>query len=258
MQAWLDFGSGPLFRFSFVLMILGLVRIFILTIVGLIENYQRSPDKIIPWRDLLNKTFSWLVPVFRVWSKRPLYGGVSILFHVGLILVPLFYGGHVLLWKNSVGFAWPALSLGLADFLTLTTIAGGIIMFLARALYAPARALSRKQDYVWPLLLVVPFITGYFAVHQSLNPAAYQWIMLLHIYSANVIMVMIPFTKIAHCILLPLSQLVTGLSWKFPAGAGQRVLETMGYDNQPTWIEKPRLEKEPKINVEVAKETVAE
>jgi len=65
--------------------------------------------------------------------------------------------------------------------------------------------------------------------------------MLIHVLSADLIMVMIPFTKIAHCMLLPLSQLVTGISWKFPPGAGDRVIETLGYEDRPTWVEKPRL-----------------
>jgi nitrate reductase gamma subunit len=241
LDAWLDFGRGPLFRLCFILMILGLGRIFVLTIIGLVENYRRNPDKIIPYKELINKTFAWLLPVNRLWTKRPLYSTVSFAFHVGLILVPLFYGAHVLLWKNSVGFAWFSLSETWADVLTLVVIAGGVILFLMRSLYAPARALSRKQDYVWPLLLVVPFITGYICAHNGISPAGYQWMMLIHIYSANLIMVMIPFTKIAHCVLLPLSQLVTGFSWKFPAGAGDKVIEALGYHDRPTWIEQPRV-----------------
>jgi len=114
-----------------------------------------------------------------------------------------------------------------------------------RILYTPARAISRKQDYVWPLLLVVPFLTGYLCVNGSINSGTYQMMMLIHLLSANLIMVMIPFTKIAHCILIPFSQLVTGISWKFPKGAGQKVIETLGFNNRPTWVDQPRLNYEP-------------
>lgn len=222
-------------------MILGLGRIFILSIVGMVENYQRNPDKIIPYNELIKQTILWLLPVNRLWRKRPLYSTVSFTFHIGLILVPLFYGAHVLLWKKSVGLAWFSIPQILADILTLLVIAGGTVLFLMRVLHEPARALSRKQDYIWPLLLAVPFITGYICAHNGINPKTYQHMLLLHIYSANLIMVMMPFTKIAHCMLLPLSQLVTGLSWKFPAGAGKRVIETLGYRDNPTWVEEPRL-----------------
>lgn len=241
MEAWLDFGRGPLFRLCFVLMILGLGRIFILSVVGMIENYRRSSDKIVPYKDLVGKTISWLIPVNRLWRKRPVYSTASFAFHVGLILVPLFYGAHVLLWEKSLGFAWFSISQTLADILTIVVVLSGIVLFLMRALYRPARALSRKQDYVWPLLLIMPFLTGYICAHWNVSSLTYQWMMLIHIYSANLVMVMIPFTKVAHCMLLPLSQLVTGLSWKFPAGVGDRVIEALGYRDRPTWMEKPRL-----------------
>ena len=52
--------------------------------------------------------------------------------------------------------------------------------------------------------------------------------MLVHVYAGDLIMLMIPFTKIAHCVLMPLSQLVTSIAWKFPAGAGDRVAGDTG------------------------------
>jgi len=48
-------------------------------------------------------------------------------------------------------------------------------------------------------------------------------------------------TKIAHCVLMPLSQVVTAVAWKFPAGAGAQVAATLGYADRPTWVLKARL-----------------
>ena len=241
MQAWIEFGRGPLFRLCFALMLLGLARIVVLTIIGMVEAYRRNEDRIVNWKELINKTFAWLFPITRLLRKRPVYSLISFLFHIGLILVPLFLAAHVLLWEKSVGFAWFAIPQSLADYLTPIVIIGGLILFLMRALYGPARAISRKQDYVWPLLIIVPFLTGYICVNSAVSPAVYRWMMLIHIFSANLIMVMIPFTKIAHCILIPFSQLVTAIGWKFPKGAGDKVIETLGFKDRPTWVEQPRL-----------------
>ena len=52
MEAWLDFGRGPLFRLCFALMLLGLLRILALTVIGMREAYRRNPDKILAWGDL--------------------------------------------------------------------------------------------------------------------------------------------------------------------------------------------------------------
>ena len=103
------------------------------------------------------------------------------------------------------------------------------------------RKLSRPQDLLWPLLIAIPFITGYVASNAAIGPRTYQELMLIHIYAGDLIMLMIPFTKIAHCVLTPLSQLVTAVAWKFPAGAGERVAETLGFSDRPTWVPKARL-----------------
>ena len=52
---------------------------------------------------------------------------------------------------------------------------------------------------------------------------------------------MIPFTKLAHCVLAPLSQAVTAVAWKFPPGAGDRVAATLGYADRPSWVPGARL-----------------
>lgn len=241
VEAWLVFGRGPVFCLSFTLMVLGMLRIFVLTLIGMVEAYRRSPDKILPWWDLAAKTAGWLFPFGKLWTKRPVHSTLSFLFHVGLIAVPFFLGAHVLLWKNAVGFAWPSLPQAAADGLTLLAIVAGLSLFLGRVLDRAARSISRRQEFFWPLLLVVPFATGYLCTNLTISPGTYTWLMLLHVYSGNLIMALIPFTKIAHCMLLPLSQFVTGLSWKFPPGAGQRVATTLGYADRPTWIERPRI-----------------
>ncbi len=241
LEAWLEFARGPLFRLCFSLMILGLLRIFILTLIGMKEAWDRSADKIVPWRDLTLQTARWLVPVAAVWRKRPLYSAVSFLFHLGLLLVPPFLAAHVLLWKHAVGFAWPALPQALADGLTILTVAAGLGLFAGRVFHPGARALSRRQEYLWPLLLVVPFATGYLCSNAVLSARTYQWLMLIHVLAGDLILVLIPFTKIAHCVLFPLSQYVSGLAWKFPPRAGRRVAETLGYADRPVWVERPRV-----------------
>lgn len=241
MEGWIEFGRGPLFRLAFSLMVLGLLRILAMTFLGVGEAYRRSSDKIVPWKEVAKQTLGWLVPVRRLWRMRPLYSFTSFLFHVGLLVVPLFLAAHVLLWKNSTGFAWAALPQKFADWLTLLAIVTGVGLFASRVASRRTRALSRGQDYFWPLLLVVPFATGYICSHAAIGPKTYQEFMLVHLYSADLIMLMIPFTKIAHCVLAPLSQLVTAVSWKFVPGAGDRVAATLGYADRPCWVEKARL-----------------
>ncbi len=245
MEAWIEFGRGPLFRLAFSVMVLGLLRVFVLTAVGIGEAYRRNSDRILPWKEIGRQTLGWLVPLGRLCRQRPVYSLTSFLFHVGLLSTPFFLAAHVLLWRRSVGFAWSAFPQQIADYLTLLTIAAGIGLFFGRTLHRGARALSRFQDYLWPLLLVWPFATGYICSHAAIGPKAYQVSMLLHVYSADLIMALIPFTKVAHCVLAPLSQLVTAVSWKFVPGAGDRVAATLGYADLPNWLPAARLASKP-------------
>ncbi len=253
MQPWIHFGRGPLFRIAFSLMLLGLFRTFILTIIGVVEAYRRNPDKIVNWREVRRQTIAWLFPINRLWRARPIYSTLSLLFHVGLLLVPLFLAAHVLLWKRSIGVAWPALPQVVCNDLTLLLVVTGLGLFIGRVANADSRKLSRWQDIIWPPLLMVPFITGYICSNLPVGPKGYQAAMLLHVYAADLILVMIPFTKIAHCVLAPLSQIVTAVAWKFPAGAGDRVAATLGYADRPVWLKDARLTPPAQVDEVVAK-----
>ncbi|MGA3126240.1 MAG: hypothetical protein ABSD13_05965 [Candidatus Korobacteraceae bacterium] len=251
MESWIEFGRGPLFRIAFSLMLLGLLRVVALSLFGIVEAYRRSPDRIVNWREVRRQTFAWLFPATRLWRARPFYSTLSFLFHVGMLLVPLFLAAHVLRWKRYTGFGWFAIPQGLASILTALAIVAGIGLFFGRLLNPEARKLSRAQDFAWPLLLVIPFISGFLCANAAIGAKTYQSLMILHVYSADLVMLLIPFTKLSHCVLAPLSQTVTAIAWKFPAGAGDRVAATLGYVDKPTWLPNARLEIATAIHSEV-------
>lgn len=253
MTGWTEFARGPLFRFCFALMVLGLVRIVINTIVGVREAYQRNPDKIVAWKEVRYQTLAWLFPLGRLGRQRPIYSLLSFLFHIGMIVTPIFLASHILLWRGAVGFGWAALPEELANWLTLVVISTGLAIFLGRVLHPGARKLSRFQDYLWPLLIITPFVTGYIASNAVVSPRGYEVLMLVHVLAGDLILLMIPFTKIAHCVLTPLSQLVTAVAWKFPAEAGDRVAETLGYRDRPTWLPQARLSAAAPVAVDAKK-----
>jgi len=223
----IEFSQGPLFRLTFLILVFGLMRIFILDIWGAIEAYRRAGDKGLAWKAAATKTVEWLFPVKRAFTRRPIYSLISILFHVGMIAVPLFLLAHIQLWKTATGVSWWSMSKGMADVLTLITIASSLALFFGRVLSKTARFLSRKQDYLWPVLLLIPFVTGFICATLGVSPVVYQVVMLAHILSAELIFVLIPFTKIAHCVVMPLSQFIITLAWKFPARIDDKISVTL-------------------------------
>jgi len=233
MESLLEFARGPLFRLCFTLMVLGLFRIFFLDIWGMYKAYRRAGDKKMPWKLIISRTWEWIFPVKRVRKNFQIYSIFSILFHIGLIVVPIFLFAHVQLWKNSVGISWPTLPYLWAFWLSFGTIIFAVSLFIGRLTIRTTKALSKKQDYLWLILLLVPFVTGFVCANLNVDPKNYQFFMLVHVLSANLIFVLIPFSKIAHCVLVPLSQIVCTLAWKFPPSTDDDVCTTLNKKGAP-------------------------
>jgi len=233
MDTFLEYARGPIFKLSITIMILGLARIVLLDIWSAYEAYRKAGDKSMPWKLIISRTIEWMFPVKRVLNNRPFYSIFSILFHVGLLIVPLFLYAHVSLWQKDISIPWLTLPYSWAYVLTISTIVFAIALFIGRLLNQTSSFLSRKQDFLWPLLLLIPFISGFVCSHLNITANQYQYFMLMHIMAGNLIFILIPFTKIAHCVLMPLSQVVCIIAWKFPAATDDDIAETLNKKGEP-------------------------
>ena len=115
----------------------------------------------------------------------------------------------------------------------VSTIVFAASLFIGRLVLKQARALSRKQDYLWLILLLIPFVTGFVCANLNIRPQGYQFFMLVHILSGELIFILIPFSKIAHCVLSPLSQVVSTLAWKFPPETDDNICTTLNKKGAP-------------------------
>jgi nitrate reductase gamma subunit len=232
MDAWLTFARGPFFRFTFSVMVLGLLRHVIVTVYGVVHAYRLTQHRKIAWSRMAEQTADWIVPL-RHLRQRPFYTALSIVFHVGVIVTPLFLFGHIRLIESSTGISWPALPTDVANWLTLTTLAALFVLVAARLAGSASRPLSRGQDYVLPLILAVPFLTGYLIANPGINPLPHNPTLLVHMLSAGVCFLIIPFTKLAHMALQPLTRLPADLAWRFPDDYPESVVRQIGNEGQP-------------------------
>ncbi len=228
---WLNFATGPLFRFCLMVMVLGLGRVLLMALVGIGQAYGRAGDKSINAAHIARQTLAWLIPSFRPHPNRWIYSATSFLFHVGLIVVPVFLHGHIQLWKKGIGLSWPGLPMNWADGLSLLVIVSGVALLFGRGANLASRSTSRFQDFLIPLAVLVPFITGVLASHPRWNPFSYQGTLLVHALSGDFLLFLIPFTKLAHVVLWPFRQMATELAWRFPPEAGSKILSTLGKED---------------------------
>ncbi|MGD2070363.1 MAG: hypothetical protein PVI57_16935, partial [Gemmatimonadota bacterium] len=180
----------------------------------------------VPWSGIVRETLSWVVPVRHVEPGAGGFTAASFLMHVGIVLVPLFLVDHVVLWNDFLGTAIPALGQGTADLLTLLTIACGLLLLAYRTFRARHRVVSRPSDYGLLILVLAPFVSGYLASHPGVNPVSWQAMMLTHLLSAELLFVVIPFTKLSHVVLFFFDR-ISAVHWHLRPGAGDRVADAL-------------------------------
>ena len=222
MEFSLQWARGPVFYFCFTFMLLGLLRHMVLTAWEMVRTYHRAGDQSLPLAPIVMTTLKWLFPLQRI-REQFFFSLTSMLFHVGVLVVPLFLAGHIALWARGVGVSWPAISTQAADVLTILVIVTGIALVIQRALARATRSLSRFQDYALPLVIAFVFLSGLMVMHPAANPFSYEATLLLHVMGGNLVFVLMPTTKLSHAVLMPGVQLVSELGWRWPSDGGSRV-----------------------------------
>ena len=232
-MSWLEFAEGPLFRGAFLIMVLGLGRLVVVSIMEIIRMRRNTRDKSTSTSDQLMAAFKWLNPTRWLTEKRGHYTAISVIFHVGLIIVPIFFLPHIALWQRGIGFSWPGLATLWADALTLITIGAGLALVVLRFSDRGSRKMSQRQDWLLTPLCVLIFVTGYLAAHPASSPISYNTTRLIHVLSGDLIFVLMPFTNLAHVVLLPFTHLIADLSWKLVPGVGAKVKVALGTQDRP-------------------------
>jgi hypothetical protein len=55
------------------------------------------------------------------------------------------------------------------------------------------------------------------------NPLSYNAMMLIHLLGAELVFVLLPTTKLSHCVLFPFLRVSSEIFWRMPPGSGDRV-----------------------------------
>ncbi|OGQ09062.1 MAG: hypothetical protein A2026_07590 [Deltaproteobacteria bacterium RBG_19FT_COMBO_46_12] len=214
-----DFIRGPLIPIAFVIFILGLI-------IQLVQFFKLTKKKewVYPPLEVKSekkKVGQWIAFCFAslngtLWKTDPAMTMMTSIFHVCLIVVPIFLLGHNILLDQSWGFSLWSLPEFITDVLTLVVLIC-VAFFLARRLFlSRVRAITTVTDYVILLIAAAPFLTGYLAYHQWFN---YNAVMTLHILAGEVMLITIPFTKLGHMLFFFLYRFLIGGEYSFAKGA---------------------------------------
>ncbi len=209
------FVEGPLLWVAMLTFIIGsLIRIV------LFFSESVTKDKIMyrhfRWKFVFGTLGRWLLPLNKTVIKNPVFTIAGYIFHVCLIVVPVWLSGHITLWEMSrFEWYWTPLPDGWADWMTIFVIGIGIFFLLRRLLSPSVRLISSFSDYLLLVVVLLPYVTGYFTTHGTMQDVPFfgDHMQLLHMLSGELMLILIPFTKLSHFILFFFSRAASAVEF---------------------------------------------
>lgn len=209
------FVEGPLLWIAFLTFFIGSILR-----AALFLSVSRKRDKIIyqyfSWKYVLATFGRWLLPLNKDVVKNPIFTILGYMFHICLIVVPIWFSGHISLWEESrFEWSWTPVPDGLADWMTLIFLAIALFFLLRRIVSADIRLLSTFSDYLLIVVVAMPFITGYFLTNGTVDNIGFlgENIQLIHMLSGELMLILIPFTKLSHFVLFFFSRGATAIEF---------------------------------------------
>lgn len=207
--------EGPFLWAAFLIFVLGTIVRVVLTI-----SLATKRDKVL-FRDfslkyVLATMARWLLPLNKTVAKNPVFTIAGYIFHICLIVVPIWLSGHIMYWEMSrFGWSWTAIPDALADWMTILFLAIACFFLLRRIFSKDIRLLSTFYDYILLIIVALPFLTGYFLSHGTLDHIDFfgNNMMLIHMLSGELMLISIPFTKLNHFVLFFFSRSATAIEF---------------------------------------------
>jgi nitrate reductase gamma subunit len=183
------------------------VGIFLLGVVWrLIEIYSlgRKQDLAEPRHAAgasgLNTVFRRSLPPPGMLKRSPVSYIGGYIFHLGLAIVVFLFAPHILLISNLTGLSWPGLPSQFIDLAAVVTMAAMVVVLVDRINKPVKRFLSTFEDWFTWTVTFLPVLTGWMAVQHLLLP--YTTMLALHILSVEILLIVLPFTKLFHAFTL--------------------------------------------------------
>lgn len=204
----LDFARGPALAFSVGVFVLGLAwrlyRIF---------RWPKRADYAEPRRRHLaagglRAIFAKMLPPRGV-KVRTAQMANAYAYHIGLALVVFGFAPHIAFIDRHFGISWPALPEPVFYVVAGVTIVALSVALLRRLTEPVLRLLSGFDDYFSWFVTMAPMLTGMALMGGPAEPA----VIAVHLLSLELLLVWLPFGKLAHAMLVFVSRWRTGVDF---------------------------------------------
>ncbi len=195
----LEFARGPAMSWALIILVAGLTW----RLAGLLLLLRRRdlsrPRNTHTWWGGFRTIFTRFWPHREFLRPTAFHLAMGYVLHIGLFVVVFLFVPHILYFKGLLGISWPGLPnkvVLLAGALTL----GALVAFLVRRLTHPVmRTISGWDDYFSWLVVTLPVVTGLMAFSHL--GARYETLLAWHLLSVELMLIWLPFGKLAHAVL---------------------------------------------------------
>jgi len=201
----LEFARGPALAFSVAVLVLGLAwRIY-----GIFRRPARidhsQPRRGDTATGGARAVFAKMLPPrgvkIRGAQMLNAYG-----YHIALALIAFGFAPHIAFVARYLGVGWPALPDAVTYVATAVAIIGLLIALMNRLTDGVLRLLSNFDDYFSWVVTMLPLLTGMTLLPMPADPTR----LAIHLLSLELLLVWLPFGKLAHAALVFLSRWRTG------------------------------------------------
>mgnify|MGYP005847764385 CR=1 FL=1 len=207
------------------------VTFFVVCLVLIIRfiNLYRSSRTMDPvlydnwnWKWAFRSIVRWLIPFGSEGMKNhPFITLAYFSLHFTLLAMPVFISSHIFFWRQPTQAGLWLISDRIADIMTVIFVASILFIVIRRAVAPEVRIVTTVGDYLLLALVAAMFLTGYLAYHRWIAFGInYKNILILHILLGELLMILIPFTKLGHMILFFFTRAIIGV--EFGARRGSR------------------------------------
>ncbi len=202
------FVNGPLVWIAFAVFVLGSIW----QVTALYKMSQRTDKVFYNHYDAgaaRGSVLAWLMPFgSRSWREHPGLTVLTFAFHICLLAAPLFALGHAATLEFNRGIGWPSLPDSVVDAMTIVFMVAAAGLLIRRFVVPQVRIVTEPKDIVVWIITVLPFVTGFMAAHKMLLDP--DTMLLVHAASGCLMLICVPFTKLAHAFLFFISRAYIG------------------------------------------------
>jgi len=204
---FLNWVRGPGFQIAVIIFVAGIIiRFAEILLLGRKPNLAEAKGS--EMQGGLRTIISRSIPDKGTFQRSTFTIVAGYIFHLGLFVTIFLFAPHILMFKDVIGFSWPALPTPVVDAMAVVTIIALLAVLAHRMRDTVLKFLSTKEDYFVWLLTIVPLITGYIAFHRIGTTA--PTLLAIHILSVELLLIAFPFTKLMHAFTIILSRWYNG------------------------------------------------